>query len=262
MRLQVSFYLLNKLCFPVIRMVFPAFEAFQGRLTKNLQELNNPEVQTPRPKQRAGTESRAGRRGGRGGGGGWWRGHPRVGSLGSSRKCAGAALPAPPERCGFAGTGTTLRPLFGALLLEPPPLCEDLAPSHTRTRGSVTQPHGTTAAPGAVPTLHVPAPRGFPPLPRARGCEPGAAGGAGGVPERPPGASSRRGDPAGAAPPAPHWSARADGRARGSRIGWRGGRAWCRHQARRGSPGRGDTAGGGRGASVPSRERPCGAAVP
>lgn len=70
MRLQVSFYLLNKLCFPVIRMVFPAFEAFQGSLTKNLQELNNPEVQTPRPKHRAGTESRAGGAGGVGGGGG------------------------------------------------------------------------------------------------------------------------------------------------------------------------------------------------
>lgn len=72
MRLQVSFYLLNKLCFPVIRMVFPAFEAFQGRLTKNLQEMNNPEVQTPRPKQRAGTEKprRAEVRGGAGRGDG------------------------------------------------------------------------------------------------------------------------------------------------------------------------------------------------
>lgn len=44
MRLQVSFYLLNKLCFPVIRMVFPAIESFQGCLTKNLQEMNNPKL--------------------------------------------------------------------------------------------------------------------------------------------------------------------------------------------------------------------------
>lgn len=88
MRLQVSFYLLNKLCFPVIRMVFPAFEAFQGRLTKNLQEMNNPEVQTPRPKQRAGTEKprRAEVRGGAGGG---------TGSGGGTHAWATVAPPAP-----------------------------------------------------------------------------------------------------------------------------------------------------------------------
>lgn len=58
MRLQVSFYLLNKLCFPVIRMVFPAFEAFQDRLTKNLQEMNNPEGQTPVPSEKLGKQQR------------------------------------------------------------------------------------------------------------------------------------------------------------------------------------------------------------
>lgn len=61
MRLQVSFYLLNKLCFPVIRMVFPAFEAFQDRLTKNLQEMNNPEGQTPVPSEKLGKQQRPAR---------------------------------------------------------------------------------------------------------------------------------------------------------------------------------------------------------
>lgn len=187
MRLQVSFYLLNKLCFPVIRMVFPAFEAFQGSLTKNLQELNNPEVQTPRPKHRAGTEPRR-----RGRGGGRRRGHPRVG-----RVCAGTALPAPPERRGFGGTGTTLRPLFGALLLAPPPFCEGLSPSHTRTCGSVTQPHGTTAAPGAAPALTAPLPAGVPPIPAQGDATPERPAGLGGSRSAPeslePSRGSRRG---------------------------------------------------------------------
>lgn len=61
MRLQVSFYLLNKPCFPVIRMVFPAFEAFQDRLTKNLQEMNNPEGQTPVPSEELGKQQRPAR---------------------------------------------------------------------------------------------------------------------------------------------------------------------------------------------------------
>lgn len=109
MRLQVSFYLLNKLCFPVIRMVFPAFEAFQDRLTKNLQELNNPEVQTPRPKQRAGTDRKT-RRAERGGVGG----HPRV--------CRGGlARTHPPGSWGFGGVRATPCLLFGALLCTPPP---------------------------------------------------------------------------------------------------------------------------------------------
>lgn len=93
MRLQVSFYLLNKLCFPVIRMVFPAFEAFQGRLTKNLQEMNNPEVQTPRPKHRAGTEKPRWAEREKGGHGG----HPRVGCHSPARACARLDTPPPPS---------------------------------------------------------------------------------------------------------------------------------------------------------------------
>lgn len=124
MRLQVSFYLLNKLCFPVIRMVFPAFEAFQGRLTKNLQEMNNPEVQTPRPKQRAGTESRAGLR--RGGG---RRGHPRVGRCGPAR-----TLHPAPGRWGFGGVGATPRLELGLCPAHLPPTPARASPPPTAPR--------------------------------------------------------------------------------------------------------------------------------
>lgn len=169
--------------------------------------------------------------------------------------CAGTALPAPPERRGFGGTGTTLRPLSGALLLAPPSFCDGHSPSHTRTCGSVTQPHGTPAAPGAAPALTSPLPGGVPSIPAPGDATPERpAGLGGGGPRAPPGASSRRGDPAGA----PHWSARADGRARGSPIGWRGARAWWRHGRSTGLPrarGHGGRAAGA--GAVPARERPC-----
>lgn len=132
MRLQVSFYLLNKLCFPVIRTAFPAFEAFQGRLTKNLQEMNNPGAQTPRPQQRAGTEAAPGGAGlqGRGGDSGDAAGGPHA--------CPTETPPAP------SGVPWGLgNPVKGALGLCSPP-APGCHPLPTPGRGGV--PHGPTSA--------------------------------------------------------------------------------------------------------------------
>lgn len=159
------------------------------------------------------------------------------------RVCAGTALPASPERRGFGGTGTTLRPLSGALLLAPPSFCDGHSPSHTRTCGSVTQPHGTPAAPGAAPALTSPLPGGVPSIPAPGDATPERpAGLAGGVPERPREPRAVEGIPRG-----PLIGQRGLTDALGARrlaggvLGLGGVTA-----ARRGSPGRGDTAGGRR----------------
>lgn len=138
---------------------------------------------------------------------------------GGTHACAGAALPAPTPRGAGVLVGSEQPPASCLGLCfahlhhplrgpRPPPPTRDLGGHVTHT-----PPRGTLCAwrcPGPPPSP----PGGVTPLPTpgdaAPGCPSGRGGGGGGVPYRPTCASSRRGDPAGATPLVPHWSARAD----------------------------------------------------